>query len=124
MLERRADAAVWGLVAGALDDDETLVDALRREVREETGLVVSRYELFGTFSDPSRVQQYEDGTTFQLVTLAYRAEVEDATVLRRSEESLELRFFAEADLPFEEVLAPHLPILRRYFGGGSPPFLD
>jgi ADP-ribose pyrophosphatase YjhB (NUDIX family) len=124
LLERRADTPAWGLVAGALEDDETLEDALRREVREETGLEIASSSFFGTFSDPSRVARYPDGSVYQLVALAYLVEVEDAAPLRVSPESHELRFFAREDLPPDDLVAVHRPIVGRYLSGRTPPFFD
>lgn len=124
LFERRADAPVWGLPAGRLDFDETLAEALRREVREETGLEIRHYSFFGTFSDPTRIARYPDGNTFQLVTLVYRAPVTDLVGLARSDESLELRFFPREELPMPELAAVHRPIVARYLSGGEPPFLD
>ena len=63
LLERRADAPLWGLIAGHVNDDENLEEALRREIHEETGLAVAAYDLFGTFTDPSRIVAYSDGTS-------------------------------------------------------------
>ena len=37
LMERRSDCGRWGLVGGAVEVQEALGDALRREVREETG---------------------------------------------------------------------------------------
>ena len=37
LVERRADDGTWSLVGGALEADESVGDALVREVREETG---------------------------------------------------------------------------------------
>jgi 8-oxo-dGTP pyrophosphatase MutT (NUDIX family) len=124
LLERRADAPVWSLVSGGVDDDETLEEALRREVREETGLEVASYSFFGTFSDPSRVACYPDGNTVQLITLVYRVEAEDATVLSVSPESRELRFFGKDDLPPDDLIAVARPIMERYLSGDVSPFLD
>ena len=61
LLDRRADAPVWALIGGSLENDETFVEALRREVHEETGLNIVDYDFFGTFSDPGRVIAYPDG---------------------------------------------------------------
>jgi 8-oxo-dGTP pyrophosphatase MutT (NUDIX family) len=124
LLDWRADAPLWGLIAGALETEETLADALRREVREETGLEIRSFSFFGTFSDPSRIAQYADGNVRRLVTLAYIVEVEDASVLHVSPESLDLRFFARHELPLDELVAPHRPIIDRYLSGDAPPFLD
>lgn len=54
-MECRADDGRWGLVGGKVEADESLGEALCREVLEETGLHVSWYRLFGAFSDPSRI---------------------------------------------------------------------
>jgi NAD+ diphosphatase len=40
LLERRVDAPLWSLIAGRVEDDESLADAVRREVFEETGVQV------------------------------------------------------------------------------------
>lgn len=61
LFDRRADAPYWGLIAGTVEADETLEEALRREIREETGLEVKTFSLFGTFSHPSRIVAYADG---------------------------------------------------------------
>jgi len=124
LLERRADAPLWGLIGGAVDDGETLDAALRREVSEETGLRVSRYEFFGTFSDPSRLAQYPDGNIVQLLGLAYRVEVENLSEMRASAESREVRFFDLDHLPVHDLVAPHRPIVARYLSHETPPFLD
>lgn len=124
LLERRSDAPVWGLIAGLVEDDETLGGALRREVKEETGLSVTDYLLFGTFSDPLRVVHYADGAIFQPVTLVYSVTIEDLKPLRASHESLELRFFAARELPPSNLAPTHVPIVERYLSDESPPFLD
>jgi 8-oxo-dGTP pyrophosphatase MutT (NUDIX family) len=124
LFERRADAPLWGLIAGGVLDDETLEDALRREVNEETGLQISNYDFFGTFSDPSRVARYPDGNIMRLLTLAYRVNVADTSEMRTSPESVELRFFARDDLPTDELVATHRPIIARYLSNDTPPFLE
>ena len=107
-----------------MDDVETLAQALRREVHEETGLTVATYERFGTFSDPSRIAGYPDGNIMRVVTLAYRVIPDDISGLRASDESVELRFFARDELPPAALVAPHQPIIERYLVGESGPFLD
>jgi 8-oxo-dGTP pyrophosphatase MutT (NUDIX family) len=124
LLERRADAPVWGLIAGRVDDHESLADALRREVREETGLRVTRCELFGTFSDPSRIVSYPDGNIYRVASLVYRVEVESFEGLRPSAESEELRFFARDEILGLEVAATQRHILERFVAGGPTPHLE
>lgn len=123
LLERRADARVWGLIAGGVEDDETLEQALRREIREETGLEISTYDFFGTFSDPSRIAHYPDGNIMQVLSLVYRASVDNGSGLRTSEESTDLRFFLTHELP-PDLVASHRPIIERYLSSEIPPFLE
>ena len=124
LLERRTDAPLWSLIAGAVEDTESLTDALRREVREETGLVVSGYELFGTFSDPSRISSYPDGNVLRVASFAYLVEVESFDGLRPSAESEELRFFARDELSGLDLPATQLPVIQRFLAGDPPPHLD
>ena len=124
LLDRRADAPVWALIGGKLENDETFVEALRREVHEETGLNITEYQFFGTFSDPGRVVAYPDGNILQLASLAYRVRVSDPTKMRLSPESTDMRFFDRGELPPRDLAAVHRPIMRRYLGDKPPPFFD
>ena len=92
LLERRSDCGRWGLIGGGVDVEESLEDALRREVHEETNLVVDSQELYGVLSDPSRIVRYPDGNVVRLVAFVFRTEVEGFDTLRRSDESEELQF--------------------------------
>ena len=123
LLERRSDCGRWGFVGGAVEVEESLEGALRREVLEETGLVVTGEELFAVFPGPSRVVRYPDGNVVRLMTFVYRAEVEDFGALRRSEESEELRFFRREELAGLDVIETSKPILTAYLDPPSELFL-
>lgn len=124
LLERRTDAPVWGAIAGLVEDTETLTDALRREVMEETGLTVTRHELFGTFTDPSRIVSYPDGNVYRVTSFAYRVEVESFEPLRASEESEELRLVPLAEVLDLELAATQRHVLERLVAGGPEPHLE
>lgn len=48
LMQLRTDFNRWGIIGGALEYNETLEDALKREVYEETGLNIKNPELFRT----------------------------------------------------------------------------
>jgi 8-oxo-dGTP pyrophosphatase MutT (NUDIX family) len=120
LLERRSDCRRWGLIGGGIESDEPLEVALRREVHEETGLEVVGQELFAIFPGPSRIVRYPDGNVVRLVTFVYEAEVEDFGMLRRSEESEELRFFRPEELGALDVIETAWPILEAYLSADLP----
>jgi 8-oxo-dGTP pyrophosphatase MutT (NUDIX family) len=119
LLECRSDCGRWGLIGGALDLDESLDMALRREVFEETGLLVRGYRLFGTFSDPTRIFQYPDGNIVRVLSLVYWVEVEDFSTLCCSEESTELRFFTPGELRDLDIVETGRHVIDRYLAGES-----
>jgi 8-oxo-dGTP pyrophosphatase MutT (NUDIX family) len=114
LLERRSDCGRWGFIGGEIEVEESLEEGLRREVFEETGLVIVDEELFVVAPDPSRVVRYPDGNVVRLVTFVFRVEVEDFRGLRRSEESEELRFFRPEALAELDVIETARPIVEAY----------
>jgi 8-oxo-dGTP pyrophosphatase MutT (NUDIX family) len=61
VLTRRTDNGRWCLPGGAMDPGESLEECCRREVWEETGLIVRVVRLIGIYSTPHRVTYYADG---------------------------------------------------------------
>jgi 8-oxo-dGTP diphosphatase len=56
LIRRKADpfAGKWALPGGFVDENEPLIDAARRELKEETGLDVADLIQLHTFGDPGR----------------------------------------------------------------------
>lgn len=120
LLERRADFGTWGLIGGALDEDETVTEGIVREIREETGLETVAVELFGVFSDPSRINAYPDGNVFRLLSVVFIARVAEGEP-RRSPESLELRWVPIAELRELEVGPSQTPLVEAYLSNRVRP---
>ena len=123
LLERRADFGTWGLPGGALDEDETVREAIAREVREETGLETVSIELFGVLSDPSRIIAYPDGNLFRLLTLAFAVDVAPGEP-ELSGESLELRVVPLANVSELEVGPALVPLVDAYLSCRARPVVE
>ena len=112
LLEKRSDCGLWGLPGGRLDPGETIEQAAVREVLEETGFQVRITRLLGIYSDPKegRIVKYPGSpTTVQLVDSSVEAEIISGA-LRKSKESLDLKFFSSSELPAQNLI---VPVLRK-----------
>lgn len=87
----------WAIPAGYMELGETLEEAAARELREETGLALA----------PADLRLYSLGSITQIdqVYIAFRARVGEVS-LAPGAEALEIRFFAEDELPWAEVAFP------------------
>jgi 8-oxo-dGTP pyrophosphatase MutT (NUDIX family) len=117
LMERRSDCGRWGLPGGAVEVSESLEDTLRREMLEETGLVVRDQALFCVSADPTRIAFYPDGNVVRIITFAFIVEVEGFGGLRPSEESLELGFVEPDEMRRLDVIETARPIVDRYLSG-------
>jgi len=95
LLAHRRDIDWWNLPGGGMETGETVEEAMRREVREETGLEVEIEHLIGVYSKPQK----------QEVVLTFRCRVTGG-LLSATEESRECRFFLPDALP-ENTLPKH-----------------
>ena len=118
LLEHRADSDTWAVIGGGLKEEERLVEGAVREVFEETGIRLWEEEvtLYGIYDDPSRIASYPDGNVWRIITVVYRAKLEELPEMICSEESRELRFWGREELQKVKVAATHLPILEDYMG--------
>lgn len=117
LMEHRTDCDQWSLLGGQMENDQSAEMALRQEVREESGLEVAAFSLFGVFSDPSIIARYDRGSEsviVRVVHLAFRVQVADVGSLQVSPESTELRFFTHEELRSLDIVQTVRPIVDRY----------
>jgi 8-oxo-dGTP pyrophosphatase MutT (NUDIX family) len=118
LLQKRGDFLSWGFPAGVVDVGDSALDALRREVREETGLTVLRAEPFGLYSGPQYSVTYPNGDQVQTFTVAFLVREWSGDLRADGREAVDVGFFSLDGLP-----TPLYPIhvetiedYRRYDG--------
>lgn len=115
LLQHRSDGSGWGPIGGFMELGESLEEAARREVLEETGLTVGRLDLFGVFDAPGIMHTYDNGDEAQIITVTYLTD-RATGVLQTDAEGLELRYFPLDALP-EPLFAPSAPIFAAIYRG-------
>jgi 8-oxo-dGTP pyrophosphatase MutT (NUDIX family) len=111
LVERRADSVIveWAFIGGGMGDESAL-EALHREVLEETGFDIEHATLFGIFSDPTRIVAYPDGNVCRLTSIVFRVEPRGAAEPALSDESAEMRFVPIPELAHLPFWPAHVPI--------------
>ncbi len=114
LLTRRAwepYAGMWDLPGGFLNEDEHPLDALRRELAEETGLEVEPTEWFGAFM----TRYGDDAGARWVLNLVWLARVAGGEP-QAADDVSEVRWFSRAELPPLDQIAMAEPLaawLRR-----------
>jgi ADP-ribose pyrophosphatase YjhB (NUDIX family) len=109
----------WGLPSGSVELDEPALEALKREVREETGLEVRQAEPMALYSGPSQRFKYPSGDEIQCFSVAFIVRDWAGTPKADGVEGSEVRFWPLSGLP-QNLLPIHARTLadfQQYRGG-------
>lgn len=99
LLHRRSDDGAWSIPGGALHLGESLEDAARREVLEETGLELGHLTLAVVYSGSEFFHEYPNGDQAYLIGAVYTARGARGTPTPQEGEVTELRYFPLDALP-------------------------
>jgi 8-oxo-dGTP pyrophosphatase MutT (NUDIX family) len=106
LLTRRADNGQWCLPSGGVEPGESLAEACQRETLEETGLTIHVERLTSIFSSPDRLVIYDDGNTFQIITLNFEVSHISGEP-RLSNETTEIGFFSALEISGMDIFPHH-----------------
>ena len=113
LLQRRTDMPLWGLPAGSVELGETALQALKREVAEETSLQVVQAQPIGLYSGPSQRFTYPNGDEVQCFSIAFVVRQWTGEPQADGVEGSQVRFFPASQLP-EDLVPIHKQTLHDY----------
>jgi len=95
----RSDNGRWDLPAGAIDPGETPAQAVVREVREETGLIVEPTSVAGVFGGPGFRLRYDNGDVVEYTVIVFECRVVGGELGGLDGEAAELHFIDPSERP-------------------------
>jgi ADP-ribose pyrophosphatase YjhB (NUDIX family) len=106
LIKRKNPPHGWALPGGFVDEGETVEEAVRREMEEETNLSLKHLRQFHVYSDPQRDPR---GHT---VSVVFTATGEGE--LKAKDDAADIGLYSKAALPVE-IAFDHRRILNDYF---------
>lgn len=95
----------WAFPGGFMDIDETTIDAARRELKEETGLVVGELHRVGIFDAVDRDPRE------RIITVAYYTILDKPTEVSGLDDAAQAKWFSLTELP--DLAFDHKEILQE-----------
>jgi 8-oxo-dGTP pyrophosphatase MutT (NUDIX family) len=114
LLQRRSDTGEWGVIGGSLELDETVEEAARREVREETGLEIGELTLVDVVAGPRFRRTYPNGDVVHAVGVVFATHDVRGEPRPDMREVVELRYFPLDALPVDLMHDSSRFVLERY----------
>ncbi len=100
---------LWALPGGFVEYGEKVEDALHREIREETGLLLTTKRFHGVYSDPERDPRGH------VISLCYIVDGEGNA--RGGDDAEEAQFFSKKELSKLDLAFDHKQIISDYQEG-------
>ncbi len=106
LIERRNDPKGLALPGGFVDEGESVEDALRREMKEETNLDVQISSLLGVYSEPKRDPRFHTASVVFIV----QAQGEP----KGGDDAKEAKLYALKEIPMDKLVFDHSEIMKDY----------
>jgi ADP-ribose pyrophosphatase YjhB (NUDIX family) len=96
---RHADNGDWAMPAGFMELNESILDCLKREVREETGLEVLAASPIALYTEPRFAHTSVSGDHIQMFAAVFRVNLWQGSLTLLTAETTQIRFFALDEAP-------------------------
>ncbi len=113
MQQRKYPYGKWCLPGGLMELGESTVDTAKRELLEETGLIIDEMKLLGVYSGKEYFCSAAHGDEWYVVTTTYITDTYSGNAFVNDDESLKLEWFNPNELP-NNVAKTHRYMITDY----------
>lgn len=99
LLQHRSDTHDYGTPGGNIELNEKINEGAKREIFEETGIVLDELQLFGIYSGDEQITIYPNGDVTHYVVIVFYTKLKTKPNLVKDEESHGLAFYDKNHLP-------------------------
>ena len=119
LLGLHAETGRWSTIGGAIDPDESPLDAVAREVAEELGVGIVSAEILGAYGGPRHRARYPNGDESAFVTIVYLVSLDSHEFTYPDAEIIAtqwVKFDEMGSLDLYDWIGDMLPDLRTRLG--------
>lgn len=121
LMQLRTDYNAWGFPGGSMELGESFEETAKRELEEETGLIIDSLKLIEVLSGKDTFREYPNGDQLYDITAIYEVRKYHGNLRINDDESKELKWFDINELPdnLSSMTKKYWNKIQKYFLGSS-----
>lgn len=121
LMQLRTDYNAWGFPGGSMELGESFEETAKRELEEETGLIIDSLKLIEVLSGKDTFREYPNGDKLYDITAIYEVRKYHGNLRINDDESKELKWFDINELPdnLSSMTKKYWNKIQKYFLGSS-----